>query len=181
MQLSPKRASWIFKVQGNLSLGFARTLLIPSAPQQQTPTSLHSPPVPLQLRLSSVPHSSPACSPGIAVLVHSASALQFCSAVPSGENDISEYLCPKLNVSQMLKWKKYYGESACLAVEINYVQWRVMALGTTYDPRTPFREVITTPLDLSDNDGGTLIPRKQITISNRKLPTSNFFRVTSSH
>lgn len=69
-------------------------------------------------------------------------------------------------------------------MEINYVQWSVMALGTTYDPKTPFREVITIPLDLSVHDGGTLIPRKQIIISNRKLTTNNlnsFFRVTSSH
>lgn len=59
-----------------------------------------------------------------------------------------------------------------------------MALGTTYDPKIPFREVITTPLDFSDHPGGTLIPRKEIIISNRKLPTNNlnsFSRVTSSH
>lgn len=59
-----------------------------------------------------------------------------------------------------------------------------MALGTTYDPKIPFREVITPPLDLSDHPGGTLIPRKKIIISNRKLPTNNlnsFSRVTSSH
>lgn len=58
-----------------------------------------------------------------------------------------------------------------------------MALGTTYDPKIPFREVIKTLLDLSDHPGGTLIPRKKIIISNRKLPTNNlnsFSRVTSS-
>ena len=59
-----------------------------------------------------------------------------------------------------------------------------MALGTTYDPKIPFREVITTLLDLSDHPGGTLIPRKKIIISNRKLPTNNlnsFSKATSSH
>lgn len=101
--------------------------------------------------------------------------------MPSGENDISECLCPKLNVSHMLKWKKYCGESARLTVEINYIQWSDMPLGTTYDPKTPFRLVITTPLDLSVHDKGTLISRKQIIISNRKLPTSNLNSFFQGH
>lgn len=57
--------------------------------------------------------------------------------------------------------------------KLRKVHWSVMALGTTYDPKIQFREVITAPLDLSDHPGGTLIPRKKITISNRKLPSNN--------
>lgn len=66
-------------------------------------------------------------------------------------------------------------------MEINYIQWSVMPLGTTYDPKTPFRLVITTPLDLSVHDKGTLISRKQIIISNRKLPTSNLNSFFQGH
>lgn len=59
-----------------------------------------------------------------------------------------------------------------------------MALGSRGDPKIPFREVITTLLDLSDHPEGMLIPRKKVIISNTKLPANNlnsFSRVTSSH
>lgn len=67
--------------------------------------------------------------------------------------------------------------------KLRKVHWSVMALGTTHDPKIPFRGVITTLLDLSDHPRGTSIPRKKV-ISNRKLPTNNlnsFSRVTSSY
>jgi len=65
--------------------------------------------------------------------------------------------------------------------KLHKVHWSVMALGTTYDPKIASRGVITTLLDLSDHPRGTLIPRKKITISNRKLPTNNLNSFFQGH